>query len=86
MAEITPFIDTRACLEWANDYVTCTPNDCTPVFLHRRVNVVCEIHGQAGFAPVCVAVHDRFGRGSAILLARITAYGKTDLHVIETTH
>ena len=35
------------------------------------------------FAPVCVAEHDRFGRGSVMVWAGISAQGKTDLHVID---
>ena len=34
------------------------------------------------FAPVCVAEHDRFGGGSVMVWAGISAQGKTDLHVI----
>ena len=35
------------------------------------------------FAPVCVAEHDRFGGGSVMVWAGISAHGKTDLHVID---
>ena len=35
------------------------------------------------FAPVCVAEHDRFGGGSVIVWAGISALGKTVLHVID---
>ena len=35
------------------------------------------------FAPVCVAEHDRFGGGSVMVWAGISALGKTDLHVID---
>ena len=35
------------------------------------------------FAPVCVAEHDRFSRGSVMVWAGISAQGKTDLHVID---
>ena len=35
------------------------------------------------FAPVCVAEHDRFGVGSVMVWAGISAQGKTDLHVID---
>ena len=35
------------------------------------------------FAPVCVAEHDRFGRGSVMVWVGISAQGKTDLHVID---
>ena len=35
------------------------------------------------FAPVCVAEHDRFGGGSVMVWAGISAWGKTDLHVID---
>ena len=32
---------------------------------------------------VCVAEHDRFGGGSVMVWAGISAQGKTDLHVID---
>ena len=35
------------------------------------------------FTPVCVAEHDRFGGGSVMVWAGISAQGKTDLHVID---
>ena len=35
------------------------------------------------FAPACVAEHDRFGGGSVMVWAGISAQGKTDLHVID---
>ena len=35
------------------------------------------------FDPVCVAEHDRFGGGSVMVWAGISAQGKTDLHVID---
>ena len=35
------------------------------------------------FASVCVAEHDRFGWGSVMVWAGISAQGKTDLHVID---
>ena len=35
------------------------------------------------FAPVCVAEHDRFGGGSVMVWAGISAQGKTSLHVID---
>ena len=35
------------------------------------------------FAPVCVAEHDRFGGGSVMVWAGISAQGKIDLHVID---
>ena len=35
------------------------------------------------FAPVCVDEHDRFGGGSVMVWAGISAQGKTDLHVID---
>ena len=37
------------------------------------------------FAPVCVAEHDRFGGGSVMVWAGISAQGKTDLHVIDNS-
>ena len=35
------------------------------------------------FAPVCVVEHDRFGGGSVMVWAGISAQGKADLHVID---
>ena len=35
------------------------------------------------FAPVCVAEHDRYGKGSDMVWAGISMQGKTDLHIIE---
>ena len=35
------------------------------------------------FAEVCIAEHDRYGRGSVMVWAGISAQGKTDLHVID---
>ena len=34
------------------------------------------------FAEVCIAEHDRYGGGSVMVWAEISAQGKTDLHVI----
>ena len=35
------------------------------------------------FAPVCVAEHDRYGKGSVMVWAGISMQWKTDLHIIE---
>ena len=35
------------------------------------------------FAPVCVAEHDRYGKGSVMIWAGISMQWKTDLHTIE---
>ena len=35
------------------------------------------------FAPVCVAEHDRYGKGSVMVWAGISMQGKTDLQIIE---
>ena len=35
------------------------------------------------FAEVCIAEHDRCGRGSVMVWAGISTQGKTDLHVID---
>ena len=35
------------------------------------------------FGPVCIAEHDRYGRGSVMVLAGISMEGKTDLHIVE---
>ena len=79
-------------LAWARDHVTLTQNDWAPVlftdesrfcvdFTDRRARVWRMPNDL--FAPVCVAEHDRFGGGSVMVWAGISAQGKTDLHVIE---
>ena len=35
------------------------------------------------FAPVCVAEHDLYRKGSLMVWARISMQGKTDLHIFE---
>ena len=77
-------------LAWARDHVTWTQNDWAPVlftdesrfcadFTDRRARVWRMPNER--FAPVCVAEHDRFGGGSVMVWAGISAQGKTDLHV-----
>ena len=79
-------------LAWARDHVTWTQNDLAPVlftdesrfcvdFTDRRARVWRMPNER--FAPVCVAEHDRFGGGSVMVWAGISAQGKTDLHVID---
>ena len=79
-------------LAWARDHVTWTQNDWAPVlftdksrfcvdFTDRRARVWRTPNEH--FAPVCVAEHDRFGGGSVMVWAGISAQGKTDLHVID---
>ena len=79
-------------LAWAWDHVTWTQNDWAPVlftdesrfcvdFTDRRARVWRMPNER--FAPVCVAEHDRFGGGSFMDWAEISAQGKTDLHVID---
>ena len=76
----------------ARDHVTWTQNDWAPVlftdesrfcvdFTDRRARVWRMPNEH--FAPVCVAEHDRFGGGSVMVWAGISAQGKTDLHVID---
>ena len=48
-------------------------------FTDRRARVWRMLNER--FAPVCVAEHDRFGGGSVMVWAGISAQGKTDLHV-----
>ena len=82
----------QMCLAWARDHVTWTRNDWAPVlftdesrfcvdFTDRRARVWRMPNER--FAPVCVAEHDRFGGGSVMVGAGISAQGKTDLHVID---
>ena len=79
-------------LAWARDHVTWTQNDWAPDlftdesrfsvdFTNRRARVWRMPNER--FAPVCVAEHDRFGGGSVMVWAGISAQGKTDLHVID---
>ena len=79
-------------LAWARDHVTWTQNDWAPVlftdesrfcvdFTDRRAKVWRMPNER--FAPVCVAEHGRFGGGSVMVSAGISAQGKTDLHVID---
>ena len=50
-------------------------------FKDRRARVR-RAHNER-FAPVCVAEHDRYGKGSVMVWAGISMQGKTDLHIIE---
>ena len=79
-------------LAWARNHVTWTQNDWAPVlftdesrfcvdFTDRRARVWRMPNER--FAPVCVAEHDRFGGGSVMVWAGISAQGKMDLHVID---
>ena len=79
-------------LAWARNHVTWTQNDWALVlftdesrfcvdFTDRRARVWRMPNERS--APVCVAEHDRFGGGSVMVWAGISAQGKTDLHVIE---
>ena len=72
-------------LAWARDHVTWTQNDWAPVlftdesrfcvdFTDRRARVWRMPNER--FAPVCVAEHDRFGGGSVMVWAGISALGK----------
>ena len=79
-------------LEWARDHVTWALNDWTPIlftdesrfcvdFTDRRARVW-RMRNEC-FAEVCIAEHDRYGGGSVMVWAGISAQGKTDLHVID---
>ena len=79
-------------LNWAREHVGWTLNDWTPVlftdeskfcvdFTDRRSRVWRTANER--FAPVCVAEHDRYGKGSLLVWAGISMDGKTDLHVID---
>ena len=79
-------------LEWARDHVTWALNDWTPIlftdesrfcedFTERRATVW-RMRNER-FADVCIAEHDRYGGGSFMVWAGISAQGKTDLHVID---
>ena len=79
-------------LAWARDHVTWIQNNWAPVlftdesrfcvdFTNRRARVWKMPNER--FAPVCVAERDRFGGGSVVVWAGISAQGKTDLHVID---
>ena len=79
-------------LEWARDHVTWALNDWTPIlftdesrfcvdFTDRRARVW-RMRNER-FAEVCIAEHDRYGGGSVMVWAGISAQVKTDLHVID---
>ena len=79
-------------LAWARDHVTWTQNDWAPVLFTDESRFCVDFtdrHARVWrmpnerFAPVCVAEHDRFGGGSVMVWAEISAQGKTDLHVID---
>ena len=79
-------------LAWARDHVTWTQNDWAPVLFTDESRFCVDFTDRRGrvwrmpnerFAPVCVAEHDRFGGGSVMVWAGISAQGKTDLHVID---
>jgi len=79
-------------LTWAREHVTWTLNDWTPVlftdesrlcvdFSDRRARVWRMTNER--FAPVCIAEHDRYGKGSVMVWAGISMQGKTELHIVE---
>ena len=79
-------------LAWARDHVTWTQNDWAPVLFTDESRFCVDLTDRRArvwrmpnerFAPVCVAEHDRFGGGSVMVWAGISAQGKTDLHVID---
>ena len=80
------------CLAWARDHVTWTQNDWAPVLFTDKSRFCVDFTDRRAriwrmpnerFAPVCVAEHDRFGGGSVMVWAGISAHGKMDLHVID---
>ena len=79
-------------LAWARDHVTWTQNDWAPVLFTDESRFCVDFTDRLArvwrmpnehFAPVCVAEHDRFGGGSVMVWAGISAQGKTYLHVID---
>ena len=79
-------------LVWARDHVTWTQNDLAPVLFTDESRFCVDSTNRSArvwrmpnerFAPVCVAEHDRFGRGSVMVWTGISAQGKMDLHVID---
>ena len=79
-------------LEWARDHVTWALNDWTPISFTDESRFCVDFTDRLArvwrmqnerFAEVCIAEHDRYGRGSVMVWAGISAQGKTDLHVIE---
>ena len=81
----------QECLECARDHVTWALNDWTPFFSLMSPGFVWTTDRRARawrmrnerFAEVCIAEHDRYGRGSVMVCAGISAQGKTDLHIID---
>ena len=79
-------------LAWARDHVTWTQNDWVPVLFTDDSRFCVDFtdrHARVWrmpierFAPVCVADYDRFGGGSVMVWAGISAREKTDLYVID---
>ena len=79
-------------LAWARDRVTWTQNDWAPVLFTDESRFCVDFTDRCArvwrmpnerFAPVCVAEHDRFGGGSVVVWAGISAQGKTDHQVID---
>ena len=79
-------------LDWARQHVGWTLNDWTPVLFKDESKLCIDFKDRrarvwrarnARFAPVYVAEHDRYGKGSVMVCAGISMQGKTDLHIIE---
>ena len=79
-------------LEWVSQHVGWTLNDWTTLpfadeskfyidFTDLRARVWRARNER--FAPVCVAEHDRYGKGSVMKWVGISMQGKTYLHIIE---
>ena len=77
---------------WTRQQVGWTLNDWTPVlftgeskfcidFTDRRARVWRARNER--YAPVCVAEHDRYGKGSVMVWSGFGMQGKMDLHIIE---
>ena len=81
-------------LEWARDHVTWALNDWTTILFtdesmfcvdltDRRARVWRMRNERFAEVCICIAEHDRYGGGSVMVWAGISAQGKTDLHVID---
>ena len=79
-------------LDWARQHVGWTLNDWNPVLFTDESKFCVDFTDRCArvwrtrsecFASVCIAEHDRYGKGSVMVWAGISMHGKTDLHIIE---
>ena len=78
--------------DWTRQQVGWTLNDWTPVLFTGESKFCIDFTDPRArvwrarnerFEPVCVAEHDRYGKGSVMVWSGSGMQGKTDLHIIE---